>query len=441
MDVTLEKIDNLVADLKSLLPMKPEYQQSLDKKIRLEFNYNSNHIEGNTLTYGETELLLIFDKTTGNHELREYEEMKAHDVAFEKIKDWAYDKERPLTEADIKELHRLLLVRPFWKEAITLDGQPTRRLIEVGAYKKYPNSVRLQNGEIFHYTSPEETPMQMGELMQWYRDEEKTLHPVTLAAMLHYKFVRIHPFDDGNGRLSRLLMNYVLLKNNLPPVIIKSSDKKAYLFTLNQADTGDYQAIIDYIAQQLIWSLELSIKAAKGETPEEQDDWEKKVALLKKQQTQGEEVTPKSIGSVLNIIHSSALPLLGKVMETLSLYDDLFAEKRLLFGDRSSSRLIQTKDQMIRLLEEDNDRYMRDLRFSYKLQGYKLDGINTFSERIDLSWEFDQFKYYFFFDHNDHNKAEARLYNQLLSEEEINSIARSCGKKMMDKIEERTTKK
>lgn len=279
----LDKIDMLANELQSLLPMKPEFEQRLNKKIRLEFNYNSNHIEGNTLTYGETELLLIFDKTTGNHELREYEEMKAHDVAFEMIKEWAKDTERPLNEADLKNLHQVLLVRPFWKEAITPDGQPTRRLIEVGNYKKYPNSVRLQNGEIFHYVSPENTPMQMGELMDWYRAEEAIIHPVTLAAMLHYKFVCIHPFDDGNGRISRLLMNYVLLKNNLPPVIIKSADKKNYLFALNRADTGDYEAFILYIAEQLMWSLEMAIKAAKGEPLDEQGDLDKKIALLEKE--------------------------------------------------------------------------------------------------------------------------------------------------------------
>jgi Fic family protein len=440
METTLQTIDRLSDELKSLLPMKREFQQRLDKKIRLEFNYNSNHIEGNTLTYGETELLLIFNKTTGNHELREYEEMKAHDVAFEMIKNLADETDRPLTEADIKELHRVLLVHPFWKDAITQDGQETRRLIEVGAYKKYPNSVRLQNGEIFHYSSPEETPAQMGELLDWYRSEENAIHPVTLAAMLHYKFVRIHPFDDGNGRISRLLMNYVFFKHGLPPVIIKSADKRNYLFALNQADSGDYGAFIEYIVEQLLKSLELYIKAGKGETLEEQDDWEKKLTVLKKQQAQAAKVTPKSVDLVTNIIHSSAIPLIEEAMQTLSVYDDVFAEKRLLFGDQGSSRLIQSKREILELIQESPDKYMRDLRFGYELNGYKLDGINTFSVRVELGWEFDQFKYYFFFDHNDRNKAEVRLYNQLPSEEEINTTARSCGKKMMDKIEEWTTK-
>src|SRR3954467_8137759 len=119
MEATLQTIDKLTAELQALMPLKAEFQQKLDEKIRLEFNYNSNHIEGNTLTYGETELLLIFGKTNGQHELREYEEMEAHDVAFKMIQEWAKDKEMPLTEMAIKNLNKTLLVKPYWKDAET----------------------------------------------------------------------------------------------------------------------------------------------------------------------------------------------------------------------------------------------------------------------------------------------------------------------------------
>jgi Fic family protein len=284
METTMQKVDRLWSDFRRLQPLQEEYQRRLDRKVRLEITYNSNHIEGNTLTYGETELLLIFDKTTGNHELREYEEMKAHDVALQMIREWSEDRERPITEMAVKNLHKIMLVRPFWKEAITPDGQPTRRLIEVGDYKKYPNSVRLQNGEIFDYTSPAETPARMGELIEWFRseDERGQLHPVELAALLHYKFVRIHPFDDGNGRMSRLLMNYVLLRHNLPPAVIKSEDKRNYLFALNQADAGDLHAFVEYIARQVVWSLELAIKAGRGDALEEEDDLQKEITVWKR---------------------------------------------------------------------------------------------------------------------------------------------------------------
>ena len=176
-------------------------------------------------------------------------------------------------------MNKLLLVRPFFKEAITADRQATRREIIVGEYKSFPNHVLLKNGEEFHYALPAETPALMGDLLEWYKNN--TDNAVIVAADLHYRFVRIHPFDDGNGRIARLLMNYHLLKNNLPPVVIKSEDKKNYLRALQEADAGDLDSIRAYIGEKLVWSLELSIKAAKGESIDELGDWDKKLNLLK----------------------------------------------------------------------------------------------------------------------------------------------------------------
>ena len=325
MDI-FDYIDQLSATYHSLLPMSPENQRQWDKKVRLEFNYNSNHIEGNTLTYGDTQLLLLFDETHGSHPMRDYEEMKAHDVAFQKIKEWAADTQMPLTEKDIRELNQIILVQPFWKDAITPDGHPTRRQIMVGSYKTQPNSVRLPNGELFEYTAPQEVPIQMQELMEWYRDEQTALHPVTLAAMFHYKFVCIHPFDDGNGRVSRLLMNYVLLAHKLPPVVIKSSDKQNYLHALHLADTGQYEAFIRYIAAQVVSSLEMAIKAAKGESIEEPDDLDKEIALLTRQLQHQE--TYKTPQQVLNVFHWAQQKFIAPCEAVLQKFDKLFQEKK-----------------------------------------------------------------------------------------------------------------
>ena len=250
----LQQIAHLQNQLKKLQPLNKELQQKLDKKFRLECNFNSNHIEGNTLTYGETELLLIFDLTKGNHQLREYEEMKGHDIALRLVYDLAVDLERNLNENFIRQLNKLLLVRPYFKEAITSDGQATRREIEVGVYKSFSNSVRLQNGEIFNYPTPLETPLLMHDLMQWYINNEE--EAIIVAADLHYKFVCIHPFDVGNGRVARLLMNYHLLKNNLPPIVIPSIDKKKYLRASQEADAGYLDSFRTYIANLLLLRLQ-----------------------------------------------------------------------------------------------------------------------------------------------------------------------------------------
>ncbi|MDR3220299.1 MAG: Fic family protein [Dysgonamonadaceae bacterium] len=240
----MNTIEQLYKEWLSLQPLNPEDQKRLDKKFMLEFNYNSNHLEGNTLTYGQTKLLFMFGETTGNARLRDYEEMKAHNVGLELMKMAAKDMERPLTENFIRELNKTILVENFWKATKTPDGTPTRYKINVGAYKTRPNSVITVSGDLFDYASPEETPALMTDLVRWYNSMETRLiassqSPLTLielAALFHYRYIRIHPFEDGNGRIARLLVNYVLLRNGFPMVVIKTDDKTNYLKMLHLCD-------------------------------------------------------------------------------------------------------------------------------------------------------------------------------------------------------------
>ena len=393
MESLIRKIDNLVKTLAALKPIKAEYKSVFDQKIRLEFSYNSNHIEGNTLTYGETKLLLLFDKTTGNHDLREYEEMKAHDVAFDMIKSWATETHRNISETDIKNLNEILLIKPFWKEAQTPDGNETRRLIKVGAYKEFPNSVRLQNGEIFHYASPIDTPILMGELLEWYSAEEtkNELHPVALAALFHYKFVCIHPFDDGNGRISRLIMNYVLLRHNLPPIIIKTSDKKNYLFALNQADSGDLNAFIKYIAAQLVWSLELSLKAAMGESLEEPDDLDKEISVWKKGIING---GPKKSDKLVSEIYEKGIneffkSLVIEIKKKFSdLFDDNFEEYQI-----NNNLLGKSQFQLLQLDKIVKNEPISKLALTINLLDYLYSIKSPFSIYINIEILFEPTKY------------------------------------------------
>lgn len=318
-------INSLKTELEKLIPISEVNNKKLKKKFRLEFNYNSNHLEGNTLTYGQTQLLLLFDKSSGDVPVSDIEEMKAHDAALTLIEEMAKEKDRPLTEQFIKELNKMILVKPFWKDAINFDGTPTRKKIEIGQYKTLPNSVRLRNGEIHEYASPEETPAKMGDLISWYHDNLDTMHPVQLAAEFHYKFVCIHPFDDGNGRVARLIMNYILLKNDYPPVIIKAADKESYLTALQKADTGNVPALIEYIEKQMIWSLELSIRAARNEEIEEFGDIEKEIEILKRAKLTKSKIfkTPKVSFETFNHINDDLWNPLNKF---LSKFDDFFAE-------------------------------------------------------------------------------------------------------------------
>jgi Fic family protein len=443
----LNRIKILTERLNSLQPIAEDRKKILDKKFRLEFNYNSNHLEGNTLTYGETELLLIFAQTTAiGHEFREYQEMKAHDLAFALIQEWALNKERPLAETDIKELNRIILVEPFWKEAITIEGQPTRKLIQIGDYKQFPNSVRLTNGAIFEYTKPTETRFEMGELIEWLRAEERVgkLHPVELAALFHYKFVRIHPFDDGNGRISRLLMNYILLGANLPTVIIKSHDKKNYLRSLREADAGDPQAFVDYIAAQLVWSLEMSIKAAKGENINEPGDLGKKMTVLKQKffgDADAKVIERKSHDTVLRLLAGPVMGLLNAWQEKLEEFDVFFLTRNVglaidnggVLKGSSLPHLLQDAMEEIGRVSVQKFILPKAIFFGSTTVGLRKGDKNVNVNAGDVRIEFFDSGYAI-----GYTGAPApieKLYDQILSETEVDSIVETLGTHLYDIVE------
>ena len=269
--MSLERINKRIEELYkqwlSLQSLNQKDDERLWKKIRLEWNYNSNRIEGNRLTYGQTELLLIHGRVEGDHSMRDYEEMKAHDLAVKEIRELAGDKEHDLTEADIRSLNLLILKEPFWKEAETPDGQPTRKQILPGQYKTQPNHVRTSAGEIFKFAIPEEVPVKMQELIKWLKGNIES-PPASIApflAELHHRFIIIHPFDDGNGRIVRLLLNYTLIRLGYPPLVIKDKDRKVYFSALQKADAGNMDALAIYLGKTLISWLEVGIKGGKGE--------------------------------------------------------------------------------------------------------------------------------------------------------------------------------
>jgi Fic family protein len=322
-----DSLTALQAEWQALQPLQAEHQDRLWRKFRLEWNYHSNHIEGNTLTYGETELLLLHDRTTGNHSHREYLEMKAHDVGIEHVRSLAADSERIITEADIRDLNKIILKEPFWKAAETADGQATRKQIIPGEYKTSPNNVRTASGEMFYFASVEDTQPKMQALAAWLRQELETptLHPVALATKLHHEFVLIHPFDDGNGRVARLLVNYVLLRNGYLPVIVRSEDKANYLTALRLADAGDMSPLLIYLARLAEWSLGTGIKAGRGEPIDEPGDVEKAVTLFVREQQARKvsEPQPDPI-AIRDVIELSIKPFLSRLDSKLQRLVPLF---------------------------------------------------------------------------------------------------------------------
>ena len=231
-------VPKAIAAWNAIQPLSDRDRERLSRKFTVDFNFNSNHIEGNTLTYGQTELLLLFGKVVGEAEMKDFEEMKASNVGLKMIQEQARLKEMPLTQNFVRQLHKTLLREDYTVYRELPGGQQTSYVIHAGCYKTRPNSVITRYGDRFEYASPEETPALMADLVDWYNEEEKKgkLSPVELATLFHYRYIRIHPFEDGNGRIARLLVNYILARHNYPMIVVRSRGKNEYLEALHQTD-------------------------------------------------------------------------------------------------------------------------------------------------------------------------------------------------------------
>ena len=195
----MNELDKLYKRWLEIQPLSSDDEKRLNRKFMLDFNYNSNHIEGNTLTYGQTEVLLLLGEVIGNAKMKDLEEMKAHNICLNMIEQEA-NTDNPLTENFIRQVHKIMLREDYEVYRQLPGGETTSYIVHAGRYKTRPNSVITPTGERFEYASPEETPALMTDLVSWYNKAvaEGKLSPSELAALFHYRYIRIHPFEDGN---------------------------------------------------------------------------------------------------------------------------------------------------------------------------------------------------------------------------------------------------
>lgn len=233
----LNTIDADKATLDAARPLPPHTMASLREKLMLEWTYHSNAIEGNTLTLRETKVVLE-GTTVGGKSLREHFEATNHRDAILYVED-IVSKAEALSEWQIRNIHSLVL-----KGIDTSEAGRYRRenVVIAGAGTTPPDFLHL--------------PADMAALMSSY-EAAGNLHPVERAAELHTRFAKIHPFNDGNGRTGRLVLNFELMKAGYPPAIIRKEDRLAYYDALDKACvSGDYGDIARLVAESVQRSLD-----------------------------------------------------------------------------------------------------------------------------------------------------------------------------------------
>lgn len=439
----LQKAENLKEELDALRPLNNEAEARIMQKFRLDWNYHSNNLEGNSLTFGETKALLLHGITAGAKPLKDYLEIKGHDEAIKWIEEIIKD-ETPLGETFIRQLHTLILKEPYEIDAQTLDGNLTKRLIKVGEYKTHPNHVLTQTGEMFYFAEPFETPIKMRELVDWFRGKKETdFNPILLAAEFHYKFIRIHPFDDGNGRIARILMNFILMQYGFPPVVIKTEDKQNYIFSLQQADAGIYEPFFEYIAKNLVHSLEIMVKGAKGESIEESDDLDKELALLeRKLTTSGKNLkVDRNFESTANVFGLSIKPLLERIKEVCEKFDRFYVSNRMILDiDGRESEFI--KNQSFYSINDDIWFYQNTeiISFEYLHNTLKQAELQDVNYVTLVTTIFDLTKYsikIFLGEGNERVLIKEKNYSEFLTEIEIEEIVKLIAQKHKKFIEDK----
>jgi len=192
---------------------KKQLQDIIDR-FTANFTYESNAIEGNSLTLKDVTFVLHEKKAIKGKDLREIYETLNTREAMELV----FSNKLRVNEKDIIKLHKILVKN---------TGIPF-------GYKKVPNFLMHRQLET---TRPEKVKEEMGKLINWYNENE-TIHPLQRAVIFHGKFEKIHPFEDGNGRVGRLLINIMLLNNRYPPLIIRKSQRLSYFSCLEAFDKG-----------------------------------------------------------------------------------------------------------------------------------------------------------------------------------------------------------
>jgi len=246
-----EKADALNQKINAIKNDNSDLWQVVLQKLKVEWTYNSNSIEGSTLSRGDTHFFLTEGLTVEGKPFKDFLDAKNHLEAIDYLYDIVANR-REVSEGLIKELNALILSDVSFTKAQDREGNPIRKKATPGEYKKQPNHVLLPNGKIHQYVDPIQVQPQMQELVEWIDQSSQTHHPILIASIVHY---RIHAFDDGNGRGARILMNLILMKKNFFPAVVRTERKRKYLNVLHQADEGDISPFIEFMAMALIETM------------------------------------------------------------------------------------------------------------------------------------------------------------------------------------------
>lgn len=245
-----KRIDDKLKILNSFRPLPSSQVAKLQEQFRIEMTYNSNGIEGNSLTLKETFMVINEGLTIKGKPLKDHLEAKDHFEALKYLSELIeHDRRHTVSEVLIRQLHHIAMLETDAEWA-----------------GKYRNANVIISGS--DHTPPEaiEVPKMMQSLVRWIETSRRKLHPIVLSSIVHHRMVSIHPFFDGNGRTARIVMNIFLMQAGYPLVIVLKNDRKKYYSVLDKADKGDYIPLVRFVAQNVERSLNIYLQIVTPKT-------------------------------------------------------------------------------------------------------------------------------------------------------------------------------
>ena len=401
------KVDELKIKIDAQGEILPEIKKKINYKFRLDWNYYSNSMEGNTLTIEETRSIMVGNITIGGKPMKDVLEIKGHDKVVSDILKIGKGEVR-LSEKRIRDIHTAIM-----------HEEDEAKKSKIGVWKTEPNYIINYKGERHDFALPSEVSAKMHHLLNntnahidaVINQKEDALHPLDIALQFHLDYVAIHPFYDGNGRTARILTNLLLISFGYPPFWIKENERRIYYQYLAdiQSYGGSSELFYEFIMDTLLRSLNIISDALEGKNIEEPEDLDKKISLLEKNlesiDSNNEIKLQLSHDVFLKIYKSWLQDLLFTSIPLVQKFNRFFTNSNHYVSISSNTAYVQfVNDSPSNIIEQIDEQIGKNLSksrlnldFTVSLSTFYgtfiKGGINTFGCNYGFQIEFDLNKY------------------------------------------------
>lgn len=408
--------------------------RKINYKIRLDWNYHSNRMEGGTLTREETRSVMVDNIEVKGKPFKDVAEMTGHNKVVLDVLKMSKGEIR-ISEKRMYEIHK----------AIMHEDDP-EKIREIGKWKTLPNEIINYKNEKNSFAQPSEVAEEVHELLNKtnaeldkYFANKESKHPLEIAAQFHIDYINIHPFYDGNGRTARILTNILLMACGYPALIIKDDYKRQYYQLL--ADIQSYGGKPDlfyaFIGERILDTQQLILDALEGKEIEEEDDIDKRVAILERQmegmqdgiqKTKNREVMQQMLKELVE-------PLFRKVFEKVFKIAHLFSSSEFSYYMDGNGGSHNDAHELIENIEiawkKKGD--IRKIDLHIYLYKFRKLGTKAFDISSVIKIKFEDHKYQIELPENE--KID-NLYHQILPIEKIDAVASTFVNTLFNRIEE-----